>query len=178
MQQIGAGTSAWRAMVAAQAAKRLVERGAAADEIAPHARQRAHDRATCVFAIDRLAARFAVGIDADDPGWRTAWTTVANLNLRSWQRCGDATCAEQSLLMEVLEAVLNDQPTHSGTQFADEPHGADTSVLADQADSALEAALVLTNNARDVALHVLTGVALRAMSTGAVLRAGLIGGSR
>jgi hypothetical protein len=164
MRQIGAGTSAGRAMVAAQAAKRLLERGAAADTIAPHMRQHTHDRETCVFAVDRLATRFAVGIDSDDPGWRTAWTTVANLNLRSWQRCGDATCAEQSLLMVVLEAVLNHELAHSGMQFAGEPHGAGTSVLADQADSALEAALVLTNNAPDVALHVLIGVALRAMS--------------
>ena len=154
----------WRAVVAARAAKRLIEHETAADETGSQDRQRSRDVETCVYAVDRLAARFAAGADPDDPDRRTTWTALAYLNLCAWQHLGDATCAEQSLLIEVLEAVLTEQPAHLEMRSTVEPADSDIGVSDDQVEWALAAARFLTPEAPDVALHVLIGVALRAMS--------------
>jgi len=177
----GAATPAWRAIVTARAAKRLIEQETAADAIDPQRRQRSRDIETCVYAVDRLAARFVAGATLDDPDWRIAWTTLAYHNLCTWQRRGDATCAEQSLLMEVLEAVLTEEPAPPEMKRAGEPSTSGISISADQVDHALATACVLADNTPEVILHVLIGVALRAMSEmsrGRVRHGGPLAGPR
>ena len=158
-----------RASAAAAGAKRLAAR--ALEEIletsvfSPELWQNLEDLDTCVGATGRADAAFATERDIDERTWEVALASLARVNLRLWALNSPASLAEELMLMDVLEELITELLT-TRTRWADS--GGATLTWLDVGDSSVDdliaATQMLAGADTVLAVHVLVGVALRAMS--------------
>lgn len=161
-----------RACAAAAGARRLAAR--ALEEIlessvfTPDLWQSLDDLDTCVSATVRAAAEFATERQLDEPSWEVALSTLARINLHLWAGDSATSLAEELMLMDMLEeTVIELFAARTREPGAGDALGAELNWL-DVGDASVDelvsATQLLTGADSALAVHVLVGVAIRAMT--------------
>lgn len=151
---------------AAHLARRLACNARNNPLLAPDISAFADNLVECAEATERVSTALARGMLLEDTTCDLVLTTLARLNIKSWQQAGGDAFVTQYLISDAVEQGLIDHFRRGSSAWrVDGDHG-DAGAEAEstlRAEEVARVACALTGNSPTLAIHALIGLAIQAL---------------